>query len=1328
MLGGGRVDDDVDDLADLSLTSLTVEHIISILEARYGRDYPYTDSGVLTLSINPCRPMPQLYDENMQQKYIEESVRNAQREGREQQARKVSLYLRQLPPHIYKIGDAAYSKMKQHNQPQVLLVSGESGAGKTEATKYIVGYIVRRSLEDKPTGKGQSNLREMIFHSNPILEAFGNAKTLANNNSSRFGKLFRMLFTQEGEVIGAQIETFLLEKSRVAAQLPQERNFHVFYMLLTGASAEERSRLGLGKTEDYDLIAKAGCTTIVGVDEAQRFKDLREAFNTCGLEQQFDGIMAILASILHLGNLKFDANQGSEGVESASVEPDDSLRMAAELLHLQPEVLRRNLTMKQMRSGARGTAYHINLTVSACIDARNALIRSTYARMFDWLVIRLNERFRPSGELSKYRTVSVLDIFGFERFEQNNFEQLCINYANEMLHQQMLDRLLKSEIKAFEEEGLDVGTFNFMDNARVLQLVEGVKPAGIISIIQEEASLSKGSDESLAQKLITMLKDHPNFAKPHPKFGSTAFIVKHFAGDVRYNTTGFMTKNRDVIGAELEAMCDTAPFPLLNDIFELPSTEEDLTGGTAGRKRMVTVAQTFRKQLQSLQRLLSESELHFVRCLKPNAKLEAGEFDNDMIKGQLVNMGVSDLLDVFTRVRYWGYRQKYSFFRGQLLGPSEEFWDRKTELERNKQATQLMLNGQGVKSEFYMVGKTTLFGREQAELVIKAYLKRRLQAVIFLQSRVRQVQARKQFVKMRALVLNARSAIVRVWRRGHIRDKFRATSAAILKYDRASKILGRYVRTYFRRQRWRAAVLMLLARVHSAQTRVARAWRGSCARVRMRQAVMKVVETQRAAAQRRAEAAEREAAEIARAEAEAVATATAAAAQAEAAATAAAAAAAEEAEAATTAESEAVGANATSDSSGVEPSDAGSAGGGPPPPSASVLAAIRGGSVSQDGSSERRRSVTFEDDPVSKATPATATAAGGGSGASDDAGDGAGVGGGRDGASRAGAGYGPGGGSGAAGAGEDDDGRGASSRLGHSTGPSALAVPSASSDTRLPSSPGVALAPTPMRQRKESPYASTLALAETFANDMDEGAAAAMAALRNSLLLAEVDADTLRARFSVAEEELDKLMRKHAEEARRADVAHASALKLESALREREAFEKELLTRNAELERRLDWWRTQHETLVRRGERKSEQIQETATATHSLVTRLSQENEESRSAVTSLESRCVQATSEISRQRSELADLRERLAREETAHQKTRMLQTAAEQAAKESERARALLSASNASLAEKNSTLQGYVDVLEWRQEVLVNSVSPKQGPPANSPAPVPYPPYYSQ
>eukprot|EP00002_Diphylleia_rotans_P005132 TRINITY_DN1421_c0_g1_i1.p1 TRINITY_DN1421_c0_g1~~TRINITY_DN1421_c0_g1_i1.p1 ORF type:complete len:1546 (-),score=390.98 TRINITY_DN1421_c0_g1_i1:282-4919(-) len=690
--------------------------IIHNLHERFKRDEIYTNIGTILISVNPFKPLP-LYTPLMMERYS--------RKG-----------MSELPPHIYNIAEAAYRAIVEGTVNQSILISGESGAGKTEATKQVLQYLAE-------VGGSTSGVEQKILLSNPILEAFGNAKTLRNNNSSRFGKWMEILFDQKKQICGAKTQNYLLEKSRVVFQTPGERNYHIFYQICQGASDALRKRVGLSYPEDYIYLNKSGCISINGVDDASDFLEMQEAMHKLGFTNtEVDAIFDLAAAILHLGNLIFRPTEDEQG---SVIQNAEALKLAAGLLKLQPADLQKALTSRVMQIKGQ-PPMNIPLNPQQASDNRDALAKTLYGNMFDWLVSRINQAMSAPAGTAK-SLIGVLDIFGFEIFEKNSFEQLCINFANEKLQQHFNQHTFKLEEELYQSEKVPYDHVDFIDNQPVLDLIEN-KPSGILAMLDEEIVVPKGDDNTFLQKLHTKhTKKHEKYVKPlRPP---TAFGILHYAGQVIYDTAGFLEKNKDTLYEDLLNLMTSSGNPFIRSLFPITSSSQ----------RKSTLGNQFKNQLLSLMTTLHSTNPHYVRCVKPNSEKVPGVFDRSMSLLQLRYSGVFEAV----RIRKTGYPFRYThqdfWKRYRLLGNLEL---KKAKLPAKELCAKLLAYINKNYTKQMHIGATRVLYRAEPHRSIELDRNVALQkVVIFLQAAFRGTIARRlaiQLKKVKPVLIQAMKA------------------------------------------------------------------------------------------------------------------------------------------------------------------------------------------------------------------------------------------------------------------------------------------------------------------------------------------------------------------------------------------------------------------------------------------------------------------------------------------------------------------------------------------------------------------------------------------
>lgn len=502
------------------------------------------------------------------------------------------------PPHIFAIGNNAYQEMVLSNKNQCIVISGESGAGKTESTKLILQYLAAVS------GK-HSWIEQQILESNPIMEAFGNAKTVRNDNSSRFGKYIDIFFNESGVIEGAKIETYLLEKSRIVSNSKGERNYHIFYAMLAGLSKDEKKKLELEDATKYNYLISGGSVKCEKRNDANEFTAIRSAMKVLSFtDEEFWEIITLLSGILHIGNIKYKATVVSN-MDACEITDNVNMARIASLLGVARNSLNEVLVQKTIF--AHGERVISLLSKDQAVEARDAFVKAIYGKIFVMIVDKINKTIFKSS--NKRTSIGVLDIFGFENFDTNGFEQLCINYANENLQQFFVKYIFKLEQEEYTNEGINWTNIEFIDNQNILDMI-GLKPMSIMALINEETVFPKGTDTTLVAKLHSTHGTKSIYIKPKYE-NSVLFGIQHFAGSVFYDPNGFLEKNRDSFNMDLKELVLKSSNKFLVNLF----LTDDVLDTT---KKSVTLSLQFRNSLELLMKTLLACQPSFVRCIKPN--------------------------------------------------------------------------------------------------------------------------------------------------------------------------------------------------------------------------------------------------------------------------------------------------------------------------------------------------------------------------------------------------------------------------------------------------------------------------------------------------------------------------------------------------------------------------------------------------------------------------------------------------------------------------------------------------------------------------------------
>ncbi|KAJ6746493.1 MYOSIN [Salix koriyanagi] len=749
------------------MTKLSYLHepgVLHNLAARYELNEIYTYTGNILIAINPFQRLPHMYDTHMMEQYK-------------------GAAFGELSPHVFAVADAAYRQMINEGKSNSILVSGESGAGKTETTKMLMRYLAYMGGRSGVEGR---TVEQQVLESNPVLEAFGNAKTVRNNNSSRFGKFVEIQFDKNGRISGAAIRTYLLERSRVCQVSDPERNYHCFY-LLCAAPLEERERYKLENPKSFHYLNQTNCYELDGVNDAEEYLATRRAMDIVGIsEEEQEAIFMVVAAILHLGNIEFA--KGGE-IDSSVIKDQKSrfhLNMTAELLKCDAKSLEDALIQRVMVTPEEVITR--TLDPLAAILSRDALAKTIYSRLFDWLVDKINNSI--GQDPNSKSLIGVLDIYGFESFKFNSFEQFCINFTNEKLQQHFNQHVFKMEQEEYTKEEINWSYIEFVDNQDVLDLIEK-KPGGIIALLDEACMFPKSTHETFAQKLYQTFKTNKRFIKP--KLSRTSFTISHYAGEVVYLADQFLDKNKDYVVAEHQDLLTASKCPFVAGLFP-PLPEE-----SSKSSKFSSIGSRFKLQLQSLMETLSSTEPHYIRCVKPNNLLKPAIFENANIIQQLRCGGVLEAI----RISCAGYPTRRTFYelllRFGLLAPEV--------LEGNhddKVACQMILDKMGLKG--YQIGKTKVFLRAGQMAELDARRTEVLgNAARTIQRQVRTYIARKEFISLR------RAAF-------HLQSHCRGVSARKLYEGLRQEAAASKIQKNFRRYTARKAYLTLCLSAISLQT------------------------------------------------------------------------------------------------------------------------------------------------------------------------------------------------------------------------------------------------------------------------------------------------------------------------------------------------------------------------------------------------------------------------------------------------------------------------------------------------------------------------------
>ncbi|KAG5264132.1 hypothetical protein AALO_G00272500 [Alosa alosa] len=683
------------------LSKISEDAIVENLKKRYMDDFIFTYIGPVLISVNPFKQMPYFGD-----KEVEMRSEN--------------------PPHIYALADNMYRNMMIDRENQCVIISGESGAGKTVAAKYIMGYISRVS----GGGPRVQHVKDIILQSNPLLEAFGNAKTIRNNNSSRFGKYFEIQFSPGGEPDGGKISNFLLEKSRVVSRNPGERSFHIFYQLIEGAGGEQKNSLGITTLDYYTYLNQSGSYKVDDINDKSDFQETMHAMNVIGISaEDRNFVLQIVAGVLHLGNITF-----KEAGNYAAVETEESF-----LLGIDQKRLKEKLTSRKMdgKWGGKSESIDVTLNVEQACFTRDALSKALHARIFDYLVESINRAIvKDHEELN----IGVLDIYGFEIFQKNGFEQFCINFVNEKLQQIFIELTLKAEQEEYVQEGIKWTNIEYFNNKIVCDLIESkVNPPGIMSILDDVCATmhakGEGADQTLLQKLRVGINTHEHFNS-----WNQGFIIHHYAGKVSYDAEGFCERNRDVLFTDLIELMQSSEIGFIRALFP-----ENLNAEKKGRP--TTAGSKIKRQANDLVSTLMKCTPHYIRCIKPNETKKPKDWEESRVKHQVEYLGLKENIRV--RRAGYAYRRFFRKFLNRYAILTKETWPSWRGDE--KQGVVHLLRSVNMEQDQYQLGRTKIFIKAPESLFLLEEMRERkfdgyARAI---QKAWRLYIARKKYVQMR---------------------------------------------------------------------------------------------------------------------------------------------------------------------------------------------------------------------------------------------------------------------------------------------------------------------------------------------------------------------------------------------------------------------------------------------------------------------------------------------------------------------------------------------------------------------------------------------------
>uniref|UniRef100_A0AAZ3SRT4 Uncharacterized protein n=1 Tax=Oncorhynchus tshawytscha TaxID=74940 RepID=A0AAZ3SRT4_ONCTS len=742
----------INGVEDMStLAELHEAAIMYNLYLRYQKDCIYTNIGSILAAVNPYKQIPGLYDPAAVDLYSRH-------------------HLGELPPHIFAVANECYRCLWKRHDSQCVLISGESGAGKTESTKLLLQFLSVMSQNSAGTAPTERSTRveQAIIQSSPIMEAFGNAKTVYNNNSSRFGKFIQLHFSQSGNIQGGCIIDYLLEKNRVVRQNPGERNYHIFYALLAGLYFLSEG------PESYHYLSQSGCVKDRSLDDLKLYDSFMEALKVMQFsEEEIRDVFKLLSAVLLMGNIEFMTAGGAQ-ITSKGV-----VSNVSDLLGLDSFQLSEVLTQRSMI--LRGEEICSPLTVEQAVCSRDSVAMALYAQSFSWLITRINQKVRGKDN---FKSIGILDIFGFENFEVNRFEQFNINYANEKLQEYFNKHIFSLEQLDYNREGIQWEAIDWMDNAECLDLIE--KKLGMLALINEESRFPKGTDYTLLEKLHSRHATNQFYMKP--RVTDHQFGIKHYAGEVLYDVRGVLQKNRDTFRDDILNMLKDSRLDFIYDLFERVGSrngEETLKMGTARRKP--TVSSQFRMDsLHSLMNTLSASNPFFVRCIKPNMNKNANMFDPEVVLNQLRYSGMLETV----KIRRAGFpvRRTFNDFNSRYKMILK---DKHPTDDQRGRCTELLMSYDPAKID-WQLGKTKVFLKEELEHRLeKGREEVRRQAGMVIRAHILSYVARKSYKRVLvSTVTIQKNYRAHFWRRVFLRLR---TAAVILqKHQRGRLARGLY--------------------------------------------------------------------------------------------------------------------------------------------------------------------------------------------------------------------------------------------------------------------------------------------------------------------------------------------------------------------------------------------------------------------------------------------------------------------------------------------------------------------------------------------------------
>ncbi|KAM7407719.1 hypothetical protein PAMA_003457 [Pampus argenteus] len=780
------------------LEPLNEDSFIENLRNRFDHSEIYTYIGSVVISMNPYRSLP-IYTPDKVEDY-----------------RNRNFY--ELSPHIYALADEAYRSLRDQDKDQCILITGESGAGKTEASKLVMSYVAA------VCGKGQevNKVKEQLLQSNPVLEAFGNAKTVRNDNSSRFGKYMDIEFDFKGDPLGGVISNYLLEKSRVVKQPRGERNFHVFYQLLSGASDDTLKKLKLDRDFSKYNYLSLDSAAVNGLDDAANFRTVRNAMQIVGfMEDEVQSVLELVAAVLKLGNIEFKPESRCNGTDESRVKDKNDLKEMCELLGIEQSVLERAFSYRTVEAKLEKVSTTLN--VSQAYYARDALAKNLYSRLFSWLVTRINESIKAQAK-TRHKVMGVLDIYGFEIFEDgdNSFEQFIINYCNEKLQQIFIELTLREEQEEYIREDIEWTNIEYFNNAVICDLIEN-NQNGILAMLDEEC-LRPGTvtDETFLDKLNTICAEHQHFESRRSKNSKfltdhslphNCFRIQHYAGKVLYRAEGFVDKNNDLLYRDLSQAMYKANHGLIKQLFPEGNPAK------VNLKRPPTAGFQFKASVGTLMRNLQTKNPNYIRCIKPNDKKASHIFTESLVRHQVRYLGLMENV----RVRRAGYafRQAYEPCLERYKMLCKRTWPHWRGPAR--EGVEVLMADLQVSGEEFSYGRSKIFIRNPRTLFFLE--ERRRQCLEDLATLIQKIY-RGWKCRSHFLLLKKSQVVVAAWYRRYAQQK------KYQKIKSATTVVQSYTRGWQARKLLRE--LKYQKRCKEAATTIAAYWHGTQARRELR--------------------------------------------------------------------------------------------------------------------------------------------------------------------------------------------------------------------------------------------------------------------------------------------------------------------------------------------------------------------------------------------------------------------------------------------------------------------------------------------------------------